>query len=301
MVTTCSAGKRCRERITIDALARGSQAAVARQWTAALRREDDLVAAVDLYKGRAFQTAKEAALRAGASFGVISAGLGYVVGETAIPGYDLTLRSVGPASVRHKIEGGLDPARWWREVNAGPFASDFVQAARSSDLVLMSLSRAYADMIVEDLVAVAEARPGVLRLFGQALERALPDALRPYVMPYDVRFERLKTPGTRSDFAPRVLKHFIDVVLPQVEIDDLEAQKAVVRKTMEGAPPAEERRPQCRVSDGELRGVIVELRSRGLSTGALILRALRRELHLSCEQARFARLYRSVQAEGAIP
>lgn len=273
----------------------GPQAQVAAAWRHRLAQETALVQADHLYKGRAFSVARTAAARLGADFGVLSAGLGYIAGATAVPGYDLTVRDRGAASVRARMIGPFDPAAWWQAMAAGPYSGDLLAAVVGRDVVLVALSRPYLEMLADDLVAVARARPGVLRLFGLSLARATPSALRPYVMPYDERLERLGQPGTRSDFAPRALAHFIDHVMPAA--DGLAGQASYVETCLSRVPKAERRRDRRRGDDETLKGVIRELATREGFRSGLVLRALRDSAGWACEQSRFMQLYRAVRAE----
>lgn len=295
VVTTCSAGKRCRNPLTVTDLPMGSQSQVAEAWRHRLGQETALVRADQLYKGRAFSVARAAAARLDADFGVLSAGLGYVAGATAVPGYDLTVRDRGAASVRARMTGPFDPVAWWRAMTAGPFSGDLLAAAERRDVVLVALSRPYLEMLSDDLVAIARARPGVLRLFGLSLADAAPSALRPHVMPYDERLEGLGRPGTRSDFAPRALAHFIEHVMPLA--DGLGEQASSVETCLSEAPAPELRRDRRRGDDETLKGVIRELASREGFRSGLVLRALRDSAGWACEQSRFMQLYRAVRAE----
>jgi len=254
-----------------------------------------LVRASHLYKGRAFSVARSAAARIGADFGVVSAGLGYVDGAAQVPGYDLTVRNRGVASVRARVTEAFDPAIWWRAMKAGPFSSDLFAAAERRDVVLVALSRPYLDMLADDLLALVDARPGVLRLFGLSLAGAAPAALRSYVMPYDEHLERLGQPGTRSDFAPRALAHFVEHVMPVA--DTVEEQAACVKARLSRAPQAEPRPNRRRGDDETLKGVIRELAEREGFRSGLVLRALRGSAGWACEQSRFMDLYRAVRAE----
>ena len=281
--------------MTVVGLPKGPQREVADAWHQRLGQESILVRADHLYKGRAFSVARSAAARIGADFGVVSAGLGYVDGATQVPGYDLTVRDRGAASVRARVTETFDPTAWWDAMKIGPFSSDLLAAAERRDVVLVALSRPYLEMLSNDLLAVAAARPGVLRLFGLSLTGAASPALRPCVMPYDERLERLGQPGTRSDFAPRALAHFIEHVMPAVSKTSEHA--AYVEACLSLAPQAEPRPDRRRGDDETLKGVIRELAQREGFRSGLVLRALRSSAGWACEQSRFMDLYRAVRAE----
>lgn len=296
VITICSAGKRLRTQVSASDLPRGDLAAVTRSWLELLGSESALVAAEDLYKGRAFTTAKAAAAELDADLGVVSAGLGYITAQTAIPAYDLTVRRKAPGAVAARVDGAFDEAAWWAHIARGPFASPIADDLQGRDLVLVCLSRTYAPLIAPDLVAFALRRPQALRLFGLSLSKALPPALRPHLLPYDARLEQLGEPGARSDFAQRALRDFVGNVLPFA--GDLEGQVALVRRRMAAAPPAAKRPPQRRADDEALKAAIRRLMP-SLGGGAQVLAHLRRVEGLSCEQRRFAGLFQAVKAERA--
>lgn len=297
VVTTCSAGKRCRDPLTVADLPKGSLAEVAEAWHQRLRQETTLVRADRLYKGRAFSVARTAAAHLDADFGVLSAGLGYVSGTSTVPGYDLTVRDRAAASVRARIVGSFEPAAWWKAMAAGPFSGDLRAAIRGRDLILVALSRPYLEMLADDLVAIGQAHPGKLRLFGLSLTETAPAALRPYIMPYSERLEQLGRPGTRSDFAPRALAHFVEHVLP--DGGALSDQVAYVEACMSQAPEPQMRQDRRRGDDETLKAVIRELAAREGFRSGVVLRALRGTAGWACEQSRFMQLYRAVRVEAA--
>lgn len=268
---------------------------MAAAWRRRLEGEPALVRADRLYKGRAFSVARAAAVQLGAGFGVVSAGLGYVDGAAEVPGYDLTIRAHGAASVRRRVEGAFDAAAWWREVSSGRFSSSLQAASDGRDLILVALSRPYLEMLAGDLIAVATARPSALRLFGLSLAANAPPALRPYVMPYDERLERLGRPGTRSDFAPRALAHFVETIVPNAAT--LEGQAALVERRLAGAPAASPRPERRRGDDATIKDVIRRVALREGFRSGLVLKALRGSEGWACEQTRFMNLYRTVRTE----
>jgi hypothetical protein len=297
VVATCSAGKRCRDPVAAADLPKGPQPQVAEAWRQRLGREASLVRADRLYKGRAFSVVRGAAARIDADFGIVSAGLGYIDGATLVPGYDLNVRDRGVASVRARVTETFDPTAWWDAMKIGPFSGDLLVATERQDLVLVALSRPYLEMLANDLLAVVAARPGVLRLFGLSLAAAAPAALQSCVMPYDERLERLGQPGTRSDFAPRALAHFVEYVMPAVS--ETSDHAACVEVCLSQAPQADPRPDRRRGDDETLKGVIREIAQREGFRSGLVLRALRGSAGWACEQSRFMNLYRAVRAEAA--
>lgn len=298
IVTTCSAGKRCRRPLSAKSLRRGKLSDTAAAWTERLRRESALVPASQLYKGRAFRMALEASEIGAADLAILSAGLGYVRSERAIPGYDLTIRPTGPGSIAPKIIDGLDPGRWWTAVKKGPFSSSPVTDAKQRSRVLVCLSKAYADMVERDLIVISRIDGLELRIFGLSLVDHLDAALKPYVMPYDERLELLGRPGTRVDFPQRALLDFVTNVLPDSD-GNLEADKRAVTARLAPFVLSRPARKQRRLPDQDIRALIADLIPKLGSGSTRILRHLRDVEQVSCEQSRFARIFNEVKRKAS--
>ena len=296
VVTTCSAGKRCPRPLSAATLRRGKLADIAVAWIARLRRETALVPASSLYKGRAFQMAVEASKAGLADLAVLSAGLGYVGGETPIPGYDLTIRPIGPGSIASKITDGVDATRWWEAVKRGPFSSDPVRDARGRARILVCLSKAYADMVARDLIAISRVKGLELRIFGLSLAEHLDARLRPHVMPYDERLDLLGRPGTRVDFPQRALLDYVMHIVP-ASGGSLEADKQAVAARLAPIVTIRPVRKQRRLPDDEIRVLVADLIPKLGRTSTRVLRHLRDVEQVSCEQSRFARIFNDVKRQ----
>jgi hypothetical protein len=297
VITTCSASKRCRSSTRVEQLRRGSQASVEAAWRTAIAEERDLTPARDLYRGRAFQLALRAVDLLGADLGVISAGLGYVKSQKPVPSYDLTVRLRSPSSVRNRVQGTFDPRSWWSSVANGPFSTPLDRDIKNRGLVLICLSRDYAAMIADNLSAAVRAHFIHLRIFGLSIAGALPDDLKPFVLPYDERLSRIGFPGTRVDFPQRALVHYAQVVAPETGVN-LHNERNVVARSLASVPPPPPRR-QNRANDDVIKQRIKVLILKLGSSRTRILSHLRRAEGLSCEQRRFVSLYNDVRGETA--
>lgn len=297
VLTTCSAGKRCRQQLRLDDLPRDCQAKVASAWLKHLRSEIVLTRAGDLYRGRAFGLARRVATEMGADLAVVSAGLGYVREQTLVPAYDVTVRKTGPGSVPARVIGDFTAEKWWQAIQAGPFSTDPATDLQGRDLVLVCLSRAYAEMVATDLLKVVQDRSATLRIFGLSIAQALPDQLRPFVMPYDSRLETVSAAGTRVDFPQRALADFVEHILPLAK--SLETQRAAVLARMGAAKPSPGPRRQRRADDATVKAHIKRLIPTIGTRSSAILMHLRRVEGVSCEQSRFAHLFQAAKAEMA--
>ena len=293
VITTCSASKRYPNSIGINQLPRGTQKSTANAWLKTIARESQLIPARQLYAGRAFRLALRSAETIQADLGVISAGLGYIQADTLIPSYDLTVQAGGLGSVVKHIQGNFDAKNWWRSMAGSTFTVDIVSDLVNRPLVLMCLSRPYAKMIEDDLLAILKTEPTNLRIFGLSIGKVLPKALQDYILPYDERLNRLGLDGTRFDFSQRALLDYVEHLAPH------EGSLAFDRSTVEHRmakgpqPYTPERYPQ-RVDDSTIRKLIANLiPSLGLNRTRLLAH-IRQEQGFSCEQQRFSRLYSEV-------
>jgi hypothetical protein len=153
-------------------------------------------------------------------------------------------------------------------------------------------------MLTPDILGLSEAELGRVRIVsGVAPGEVHPD-LSPFLMPYD---ERLEDPGsqwrgTRSDFAARATRHFAEQIVPSLAAGDAQAHRAAVEASLAAwtrpAAPKRERR-----SDEE---ILALLRTHWEATGGRsgrLLRVMRDDLGIACEQGRMAGLVNRVRLE----
>ena len=119
---------------------------------------------------------------------------------------------------------------------------------------------------------------------------ALPAAVRPTLVPYDARLDAI-LPGTRADFSQRALLHFVRSVALKGNAQGRDADHAAVEVALRDVV-APDRLHRPRRTDAEILQLILA-RLRSQSGIARILRALRDDEGVACEQARFSRLYRT--------
>jgi hypothetical protein len=253
--------------------------------------------AAALYAGRGFHLARRAAETAGAPLYIISAGLGLVVGDRPVPAYGVTVSGRGPDAIALRAVGRFDPVSWWRAVSRGPFATpltDMLGATSStSGPVLVALTHPYARMVASVLEELPDDKLAHLRIIGLKLDNVLPGRLQRAVLPYDERFDSMM-PGTRSDFPQRALLHFVTKGLAAYPSADANYHRDWVRSTL--APHDAPSRPnRARVSDEGITDLIERHLPTTRCVGRL-LRTLRDEEGIACEQARFTRLYRAALA-----
>ena len=254
--------------------------AVEQRWREILDGANDLRPAINLYQGRAFSIARNAAQRSGADLSIVSAGLGWVRSQANVPNYDLT---VSRSSLASYISGSFDRDAWWRSVVTGPFSTSPAEDLKIRPVILACVSQDYASFFTAELEHVPV---GSLRIFGSGLEKKLSANLGKAVMPYDERLSRLSS-GTRADFAQRALAHYLFALSPTGVLDE---DAASVRAAMAGLPPINASPVRRQLSDAELRAIIRTLVPQ-IGSRSRMLRHIRDTYGVACEQSRFARLY----------
>jgi len=249
----------------------------------------------DLYAGRAFGLAKSAATRTASPLYVISAGLGLVPGDILAPAYGLTIARNVPESIANRADGPFDPVGWFASLLVGSCSVGWDRLEQEGPgRILVALTKPYAEMVGPSLAAAPPRMLERVRIFGANLSRALPGELHSAVMPYDERLDVL-LPGTRSDFAQRALFHFVEKVAAQAA--DQAADGEIVRSLLATiSSPKRVVRP--RRSDADLLQLI-ESRLRPRASASALLRQLRDEDGIACEQGRFARLFRTAVGGGS--
>lgn len=277
-----------------------SLAALVHNWVADIASTTQHEVAVNLYQGRSFTEAKLAAKEIGADLYVISAGHGLIHSDDRLPSYNLTV-SASPGNQLHHSLLRLQktPSDWWQLLTQ-QFAEHRSLAAlmdrTSISPILLAVPAPYLGLISQDLAALKEEQVARLRIFTSEFGASeLPERLRSIVMPYDERLEGLRNfGGTRVDFAQRALRHFVCVL--QGHLLPLECAKdQVLHATNTLIRPALPKREKK--SDAEIVELIKKNWERLNGSGAALLRYLRDDALVACEQGRFAKLRRGVQAQ----
>ena len=250
--------------------------------------------AISLYRGRGFGLAVKTAETVQAPLFILSAGLGLIAATKVIPSYGMTVAGRGDDSVVPRVAGRFDGQSWWKAVCGSRFSSSFSALLPGSGLILAALSQPYARMIASDLDSLSDADLSRLRVCGLSVSASLPHRVRDSVLPYDERLHAI-LPGTRADFAQRALFHFSSTILVSHSAASLDGHRRCVENALRGKSCAR-LAERIRLSDEG----IIEAISQRLAAGSWgiqrTLRAMRDEDGVSCEQARFSRLYKHVES-----
>lgn len=254
------------------------------------------------YCGRGFTEALAAAHFTAQPLWIISAGLGLVAADEAIPPYDLTLSAISPNNIRTRIAPPpFCPALWWRQLNQlhepARSLAGLVQTHPSATVVI-TLSSAYVELVTADLATLPPPALDRVRLVGPISDQGLSSVLRPLWMAYDSHFDGPDSPnpGTRADFPQRAARHFIE----QIAVRDPRAPPMQHRTWVTEAlallkPVAIPRRRQ--LDDAAILALIAQCWNRANGSATRMLRLLRDEEGVACEQGRLARLFKQVKQQ----
>jgi len=265
---------------------------VASDWLRRRRGANCLLPAHSLYVGRAFSEALAVAGLLKAELSVVSAGMGLVSGSDLLPNYDATISSPNSALSLALASVNATPAQWWTALHSGeaPLAA---RIERCQQVCLVAMPSTYFDLVADDLIRLPAAAAQRLRLFTSMAGRHLvPRHLAHCVMPYDERLEGSEYAGTRNDFPQRAMTHFVRALgAHQRPLADARRAVAVAMERLV-APVLPKR---SKKSDEEL----ISLLMRGWRTcggnSARLLRYLRDDMRVQCEQSRFRDLMKVVR------
>lgn len=276
--------------------------ALASRWVKSVQRATPVATVDALYQGRSFVDAKAVANHLTADLYVVSAGLGLVHRHDDVPHYNLTVSS-GPGSIAPLLkEAGLSVSDWWQALlnarnQTGQLANLITQDP--SSLTLVALPATYLEMIGADLESLPDSALAKVRIFTSTAGAAcLSDRVRASCLPYDDRLEGVPSyAGTKSDFPQRALRHFVECIdAPCLSLTDagiaVEYALSTARKR---SLPVRQRR-----SDAEIMALMSAHWGRFNGHQAPLLRFLRDEALVSCEQSRFSALWRQAKSERAL-
>jgi hypothetical protein len=161
-------------------------------------------------------------------------------------------------------------------------------------MLLAALPASYVKLIAADLQELSAPERARVRLFTSPVGTAeLQGSAAELAMPYDDRLEDISNfKGTRADFPQRALRHFIEV-LQGHQLDQAEGRFAVAKSLRSRTWPTPV--PRRRADDEEIKKLIRREWERTGGRCSLLLRWVRDEALVSCEQGRFSQLWRAVR------
>ncbi|WP_141683692.1 DUF6884 domain-containing protein [Rhizobium sp. AC27/96] len=300
ILTACTQRKRVTPNPLLCArdLPIGTVGQVAETWMAKVATVETVAPAKDIYCGRSFVEAKKAADSAQAELHIVSAGLGLIHSQQDIPSYNLTVSKGSQDCILDKLQDHGD-ADWWAALGGHKTMNDLFD--RSSGLIIIALPSPYLRMVAPALQGVSDALCERIRIVGGRDVPDLNPRLEGVRLPYDDRLDGPQStlPGTRSDFASRAVRHFVENGLATAPLATAKDHAELVEIALAGWD-----RPSSklgtRMSDSDLKSIVREHWSRADGRSTKLLRILRDELNIACEQKRFARLTAEIREERAL-
>lgn len=301
VIATCSKRKRkpVSDGLHASSLPKAMLSDLAARWGERLVSAEPRFMASDIYCGRAFREAAEAASRMDSRLLIVSAGLGLIDASEQVPSYSCTVLVDAADSIASRAIGTFTPAAWWRKLHlVSPYSTQLHAAVSgTSGVICAALSEAYIQMLATDLVKLPTTHLERFRIFTRAPASRVEPALRRFVMPYD---DRLDGPdsmitGTRSDFAGRAVRHFAEHVMNSGQDRSAEADAIAVTAALDGWRMSV-RFKRVRHDDDTMRDLIAANWQAANGGSTRLLRLFRDELNIACEQGRFAGLVREVRA-----
>jgi hypothetical protein len=301
VLTNCTSRKRRPAMPLLQArnLPMGDVDATSKEWVSRLESAKYQFFASHLYCGRAVTETLAVGNALNAEVAFLSAGLGIVDQFEKIPSYSLAASAGYPDSVNSRITSPYEPADWWSALATAkgartPLARLIEQ--RGAGLTLIALPASYLAMIALDLQSLPSDSLRSVRIIGPRRAEDVDPQLRQNWLPYDARLDCPSTGinGTASDFPHRALRHFALTVLPRCPAGNNQIHADAVRDALSGfdvyVRPCGQRR-----SDDEVTRVIASVWTKHSGRRASILRELRSELNIACEQSRFRKLADQVE------
>lgn len=272
---------------------------VAHQWINRLKAVPAVNIASKTYGGRGFREAESSANSLNCPLYVVSAGLGIIKSTQLIPSYNLTISFGSNNSINKKITDFTSTDKWWSFIaNKTNYGSSLFNTLKdkSEGLILIALSRPYIELIKHELLHFPPDQEARLRFFGKNLNYVLPEYLHKNWMPYDDRLDSTGETykGTQGDFAQRALRHFVNEILSNEHNEDVHIHSTKINTLLASLSKRETPKRQ-QMTDQEIANTLITYWVLGKGQSSTLLRLIRRDLGIACEQSRFKKIYHSVK------
>lgn len=296
VITSCSSRKRSKEAelcLSAALVGTGLNETIL-NWQKAISERKNLYQATDLYAGRSVNEAGRTATILGSPLYFVSAGLGVLSADDRIPSYNLTPVESGDGLSFALKKHSASAAQWWSKLSSNALSHKI--RTQKKHLFLMALPASYLRMLSDDLSCCSEDDANRLRIFtSSAGAEELPALLRTSIIPYDERLETVpEFAGTRSDFPQRAMHHFVAVLEGHnLELAD---SKHLVNSYLK-TRGIREIPTRKRLSDMQIKSLINARWNSCQGLSSRLLRALRDDELVACEQSRFSKLWREVKSK----
>lgn len=285
-------------------LPKGDQEGLLLNWVQRIRNVEETFYARKLYCGRGFSEIVKIKSSTAAQIWIISFGMGLIDDDKPIPAYQITLTRPSEDSILNKVvpNYSFNSSDWWNGINQqlygtkNPIAN--LICNHKDTVFVISVSQAYLKLVMSDLFSLQDHDLSRVRIVGPPHPRDLPLQYIHLWMPYDDRFDgpTSPNPGTRSDFSQRIARHFIENVLIPHPLSTAEDHGRLVQKIMGTMNRAMQIKRRV-VSDKEIANIISINWDLAKGSCARMLRVLRDNEKVACEQGRFAAIFRKIKTE----
>lgn len=301
ILTACTQRKRVTHSPLLSArdLPTGCLLEVVTAWSERLKQAKAVRTARNLYAGRSFVEAIKATDASGAELYVVSAGLGLVRGDDTVPSYSLTVSKGDSDCVMLKLPVACTEANWWEALGGADALIRMIETAPR--VVVIGLPSPYLRMIAPALAQLSDEACSRVRIAGGRYVSDFDSRLEKARMPYDDRFDGPQSPlrGTKSDFASRAARHFTEEILAKDPSASAEVHRSQVARLMSGwTRPVS--KTGARASDAEIKSILRQHWVGADGRTTRLLRILRDELNVACEQKRFQGLAAEIREEMAL-
>jgi len=304
LLTTCT-NRKSRETdfdLCASSLPSGNMHETLSIWGESLHRDRNMVPAKELYSGRGFSEVRKTVEKNNLDLWIISAGVGLIPGNKLVPPYNLTVTPFKKNSIQPRLSSTekFNPSKWWSNINCKlhdtPTPIYDLISKNIDTYFIVSLSKTYLELICEDLFLLHDQHKQRIRITGLNSSELLPVPFKKLWMPYDYRFDgpQSPNPGTRSDFPQRVTRHFIEEVFTHNTLATPYEHAKTVSKILTPMPfPVKIKRTT--LSNEAIKQIIIDRWNDAKGSGSRMLKIMRHEENVACEQSRFADLYRQIK------
>ena len=283
-------------------ITKGSQlTTVARDWVKKIDLEKNLYLAKDLYQGRTIiDTKASVQILNKSDVYVVSAGMGLTHFDTSIPSYELTV--VENSQFQKNLEkNNFCIQKWWSVLNKARHGTTTPLCAlvskKTYSKIFIVMPSSYLDLIRDDLWKADPKKLKNTLIFTSPYgQTKIPSEWGHHCLAYDDRLEDKKSGynGTRSDFSQRAFRHFIEHLGLQDSSIEIAQRRVLACMGRLQIPALPERR---KVQDEEIIRQIKKNWKKNSGHAHKLLRHLRDDLLISCEQSRFQRLWNEIRIE----
>ena len=300
IITNCSKSKKQKatQGLMATNLKPGSLEQVSSEWSNKVNEfTSKNLTAKDQYVGRSFKEVKKIGEVQRFDWYIISAGLGLIPSEKKIPSYDLTITNGSSNSIVQKLTCDSGISDWWQKVNEvfekGSFPIAELINKNKDTLFLIALTKSYFNMISTEFSEIHD--KSNIRLFGYRDSNNLHSSIKKLFLPYSSSFDGPDSEniGIKNDFPRRVMRHYVEQVIGQLNEPDFEKESKNVDEYLSKKAPPKILNNKKFEDDYIIEKI--KIFNRGdYPSHRQLLKHFRHELGIACEESRFKKLFREV-------